>query len=596
MSLSNHEKFSNREIAHLLRSVAAAHLIKNTNRFRIIAYENATDTVEHLTRELKDIWQEGKLAEVPGFGSAIASSIDEYFKKGYSKHFSTILKGIPDTVFDLMRVPSIGPKKAYKLVTTFKLENKKTLFVDLKKLCLKGEIAKIPTFGKKSQDSILKALEIFENKTKVSQRMPLPYAHALAEEIISYLKKNPFVKRVDVLGSLRRMVATIGDVDIAVACESKNTKSIIDHFLKYPNKISVDNAGEKKASIIVSSSMRVDLRVQKEESYGAMLQYFTGSKTHNIKLREYALKKGYSLSEWGIKKVKTNKILEFRTEEAFYNFLGLSYIPAEIREGTSEIELAEKDKLPKLVELNDIKGDFHIHSSYNLQPSHDLGANSYQQILEKAIKLGYSYIGFSEHNPKISGLSKDQVVEIMKKRYDYIGKTLDKYKNKIDYYVGLEVDILPSGDLALPKEAFDYVDYLLISVHSVFGMEKKQMTKRVLRALNNPKVKILGHPTGRLFNKRDGFEMDWEQIFELCKKKQIALEINSWPERLDLPDTLVYKGIKYGLNCVINTDAHANDQMDNMYYGIAVARRGWAVKSDIINTLDKRELKKWFGR
>ncbi len=595
MSLNNNEKFSNREIVHLLRSVAAAHLIKNKNRFRIIAYENAADTVEHMTRELRDIWQEGKLADVPSIGSTMAEALDEYFSRGASTHFKAILADIPETVFDLMRVPSIGPKKAYKLVKTFKLNDRTNLFENIKKLGQKNKIAKTPTFGKKSQEAILKAIAIFEDNTKatVARRMPLPYAYSLAMEVITYLKKSGVVKRADALGSLRRKVATIGDVDIAVACKYKDTKTVLDQFLKHPNKIAVDNAGEKKASIIVSPNIRVDLRVQEQDSYGAMLQYFTGSKSHNIKLREYALKKGYSLSEWGIKKVKTNQLLKFKTEEEFYAFLGLQYIPPEIREGTYEVEIAANNKIPKLVEIKDIKGDFHLHSSYNLQPSHDLGANSYSQILDKAIKLGYTYVGFSDHNPKISGLTKNQIVTIMSKRHDYIKKTLHRYTGKIVYYIGLETDILPNGDLALPEEALVYVDYLIISVHSVFNLDRDKMTQRVVKALANPKVKVLGHPTGRLLNRREGFEMGWEKIFAFCQQSNIAVEINSWPQRLDLPDTLVYKALESGVKLIVDTDAHATEQMDNMFYGVAVARRGWATKNDIINALDQTELDKW---
>lgn len=591
-------KFSNKEIARLLRNIAAVYLLKNKNRFRILAYENAATSVEHLSREIKDIWQDGKLTEVPGVGSSIASHLDEYFKKGVSRHFESVLKNIPSTVFLLMRVPTIGPKKAYKLVTSLKLFNEKTIYTDLKKAALNNRIADLETFGTKSQDDILEALELFESRKSKEKRMPLPYAHMIAQEVVEYLRHNLRVKRIDVLGSLRRMVSTIGDVDIAVVADDKDAQSIIEHFTKYPKRISVDSSGNKKASIIVSPYIRVDLRVQNEKSYGSMLQYFTGSKDHNIKLREYALGKGLSLSEYGIKKIKNKKskikTIEFPDEEKFYRYLGLSYIRPELREGTNEIQLAKQKSLPHLVEPSDIKGDLHIHSSYDLKPSHDLGRNSYEEIRAYAKKLHYDYVGFAEHNPKIGDLSKNEVITIMKKRAEYIRKTCKG--EGVHYFVGLEVDILPSGEIALPKEAFSYLDYMIVSVHSSFTMNRFDMTKRVLRALSYPKVKILGHPTGRLLQKREGYELEWDKVFSFCAEKKIAVEINAWPERLDLPDTLVRQAKDRGVTFVIDTDAHATYQMDNMPYGVSVARRGWCTKDDILNTKGYNEMKEWIIR
>ncbi len=588
------KKTSNKAITHLLRSIEAAYLIKNVNRFRIIAYQNAADTVEKMTREIRDIWQEGNLDKIPGIGQTIAAALDEYFKKGHSRHFDEALRGIPATVFELMRVPSIGPKKAYKLVKEFNLKNLKTIFADTKKLALENKIAGLEGFGQKSQDTILKALEIYEKRVALKERMPLPYADRLANEILEYLKKNKKVKRVDALGSLRRMVATIGDIDIAVAAKNKDAKEVVDYFINYPKKITVDNAGLKKASIVVPPDIKVDLRVQDAGNYGPMLQYFTGSKTHNIQIREYAQKKGLSLSEYGIKEVKKGKTLKFKTEEDFYKFLGFQYIPPEIREGTDELEVALVGKIPKLVELKDIKGDFHIHSDYDLKPSHDFGRNSYSELYQKAKELGYEYVGFSDHNPKISDLDENQTIKIMKKRKEDMQKQLEKILDrKIDYYIGLEADILPNGLVALPPSAVEFVDYLIVAVHSAFGMSIKDMTKRVLRALDFPKVKILAHPTGRKLGIREGYELDWPKIFETCKKKKIALEINSWPERLDLVDTLVREAVKDEVKFFTGSDAHAVAHMDNMIYGVSVARRGWATKSDIINALGKNKIQNW---
>ncbi len=593
-------KYSNKEIANTLRNIAAVYLLKNENRFKIIAYDNAADAVEQLTRELKDIWQDGKMGNIPGIGKTIGSSLEELFKTGKSEHFDSVLKMVPETVFILMNLSKIGPKKAYKLVQNLNLLNSKTVLKDLQKACEQNKVAELDTFGEKSQQEILNAIKLYEKRSSKSERMPLPYAHRLSLEISEYLKKLPDIKRIDTLGSLRRKVATIGDVDIAVQVEgskdlkvNKLYKEIINHFIKFPKVINIESSGDNKSSIIVSPNIRVDLRVQEEKSYGAMLQYFTGSKGHNIKLREFGLKQGVSLNEWGIKNLKTEKLNLYNTEEKFYNSLGLQYIPPEIREGTNEIELAKQNKIPKLVELMEIKGDLHTHSSYNLNPSHDFGANSYQEILEKAQRLNYEYVGFTDHNPKQSGQTEQDIVRIMDKRYKDIEILRKNNKTKVKCFIGLETDILPDGRIALPEKAIDYVDYLIVSIHSVFNMDVKKMTARVLKALSYPKVKILAHPTGRLLGSREGFELDWKAIFEFCAKKNIAIEINSWPERLDLPDSLVREALGFGIKFAINTDAHANDHMDGMFYGVSVARRGWCRKSDIINSLSYSDFKKW---
>ena len=584
------EKYSNKEIATLLRKVAAVYLLTSENRFKIIAYQKAADTIENLSRNLFDLWQEGKLNEVAGIGTSLASYLDEYFKEGYCLHFDEVLKKIPSSVFVLMEIPGIGPKKAFTLVKALKLFDEKTVVLDLKKACLCGEVAKIECFGEKSQSQILKAIEIFEKRKEKPPRMVLPYAFSLAKEIIDYLKENSLVKEVEALGSLRRFAPTIGDIDILV--KTSDEKKVIDYFTQFPKAKKVDNAGEKKASIIVFSDIRIDLRVCDEKSYGAMLQYFTGSKAHNIKLREYALKKGYSLSEYGIKDLKTKKFYQFEKEEDFYQFLGLVYIPPELREGLNEIELAKNKKIPKLLTLSQIKGDLHLHSSFDLKPSHDLGEASFFEIAQFGKNLGYYYIGFSDHNPKFgSDLSEKEIVEILKKRKKLIEESLKSFD--IGYFIGLEVDILPDGGLSLPKEAVFYVDYLIASIHSGFSYEKTKMTKRILKALDFPKVKILGHPTGRLLGKREEIDVFWEEVFEKAKKKNIALEINAWPLRLDLPDILVRQAKNFGVKFIINTDAHSLKEMEGMFYGVSVARRGFLEKDDVLNTQEFDKLEAW---
>lgn len=590
--MEKNESFSNKSVSRLLRQIAAVYLLSNENRFKIIAYQNAAGAVENLNRELKDIAEEGPIRGIPGLGPAISLNLEEYFRTGRSKHFSDVLGRYPSSLYKLMQVPSIGPKTAYRLIIKFSFNDEKTVLSDVKKAAKGGKIRVLEGFGAKSEEEIVKAIELYESASSHEERMPLPYAHRIAEEIKAYLLANPLVVRVDVLGSLRRMSPTIGDIDIAVVVSSGNSQKVVTYFTEYKKKIAVDNAGENKASIIIPPHIRVDLRVQDEKSYGSMLQYFTGSKGHNIKLREHALRQDMSVSEWGIKTM--GKLLKFSDEPAFYAKLGLAYVEPELREGTDEVALAAKNALPKLVELKDIKGDLHIHSAYDLKPSHDLGVNSYKEILDAAHSHNYDYVGFADHNPKQSELTQSDTVEILRKRKYYIDKlfSINKY-DQSHYFIGLETDILPDGSLAFPEKALDYVDYLIVSIHSSFTMSSSQMTKRILRALSYPKVKIFGHPTARLINKRNSIDVDWTLIFREAGKRNIALEINSWPERLDLPDTLVKQAKTYGVRFIVDTDAHAIEQMDNMKYGVSVARRGWCTRNDIMNTLSYNDFRKW---
>ncbi|MFZ5845651.1 MAG: DNA polymerase/3'-5' exonuclease PolX [Patescibacteria group bacterium] len=586
---------TNLEIAQLFRQMAAAYQILDENRFKIIAYERAADSLEHLTSEAKDLWDDGKLGEVPGIGKAIADHLDELFRNGRVKHWEAVMRKVPEAVFPLLSVPGIGPKKAYKLVRELKLKDAKTAIKDLEKAAKAGTIAPIEGFGERSQDVIYEGIGIFKKGQVKENRMPLPIADSIAQGVIDYLKKHQAARRVDALGSLRRQVATVGDIDIAVA--TSKPREIIDHFLAYPHQKVVEK-GPSGATLLLTNGRQVDLRVQLPSAYGAMLQYFTGGKNHNIKLREYALDKGLSLSEYGIKNVKTGKIRKFSTEEDFYKALVLDYIPPELREDQGEIEAAKSGKLPGLLELKDIKGDLHIHTNYDLEPSHDLGKNTLAEHLDRAVALGYEYLGLSDHNPSIANHSSKQILEIMKRRKDKYEQQYNSWKvrvkKRVQILIMCEVDILPDGKLALPEEALEYVDAVIVSVHSSFTQEGRRMTTRLVKALeSHPKVRILGHPTARLLGSREGVDANWNEVFAVCKKHNVALEINAYPNRLDLPDNLVFAARKEGLKFCVNTDAHAVEQMDLMPYGVSVARRGWAEKNDIVNTLEYNEFAKW---
>lgn len=559
--------YTNLQIAELLRNVAASYQLRDQKKyfFQIIAYERAADAVEHSSSELKDIWDEGKLEDVPGVGPSIAEHLGELFKSGHSNHFDDLMKDIPPEAFKLMELSGIGIKTAMKMIK-------------------EGDPVEVKA-----------KLKEVEEKNKKAKRYLLPYAAMIAHEIMEYLGGAPKVVRVDPLGSLRRQASTIGDIDIAVA--TNDPVGLLDYFTKYSKSQKTIEKGSHTASILLPGEIRVDLMAQEPDSYGALLQHFTGSKHHNIALREYALKKGFSLSEYGIKNLSTKKIAKFKNEESFYKYLGLAYIEPELREDTGEIEASKIDKLPKLIELKDIKADLQIHSDFDIETSHDLGESSMEEIIDKGNELGYEYLAFTEHNPSQKGHIEKDFVEILKSKREKIDQLnysiqKDKKGSIQKVFNSLEIDILSDGSLPVQEPALQYLDFFLVSIHSSFALGKVEMTKRVLAALNHPKAKIFAHPTARKLNEREGVELDWGNIFDFCLKNNKWVEINADPMRLDLPDSLVREAVKKGVKMTMGTDSHHKDGMNNMTFGVSVARRGWATRDDIINTRSLSDFEK----
>ncbi len=574
--------FSNKEIAKLLRNISAAYTAKNGPYFKIVAYDNAADSIEHSTSEIKDLWEDKKLDTVVGLGKGIQEYLDELFKTGKVKHFDEVQKGLPKGMFELLGITGIGPKTAYKLAKELKIRN----ISDLEKVAKEGKIRKLEGFGEKSEKEILISIE--QHKGKLD-RLLLPFAFATSEKILNYLRKNKDVEKAEPLGSLRRRVATVGDIDIAVA--SENTQKVIDYFKRFSDVQRVLGAGPMSSSVVLKNGIQVDLKVLPTDSFGSLLQHFTGSKSHNVSLREFALKEKMSLSEHGIK--HKGKLIKFGVEEDFYKYLGLRWIEPELRENTGEIEASLNNQLPKLVEGKDIRGDIHIHSNFPIEPSHDLGKHSLENMVKKAKDLGYEYIGLSDHSPGYSTHTKKQIIELIKRRTNEI-EQIKGSDRSIRILNLLEIDVLADGKLSVPNAGLMLLDGAIAGIHSSHNQEKKRITGRLLSAINCEFVKIISHPTGRLLQQRESYEADWPKVFEACRKTQTLLEINAWPSRLDLPDTLVRDAIKCGVKLVINTDAHALEHMDNMKFGVSVARRGWAEKKHIANTQNWLEFKKMF--
>lgn len=574
---------TNQEVANLLRNVATALTLKKANAFQVRAYDNAADSIEHSTADIQDLWEEGTLDSVPGIGKGLLEHLEELFKTGTVKHFESLTRQFPAVIYELIKIPGIGPKTAQELA-----EKGVKSIENLEKKLDDGSLVK-DGFSEKIAEKIKLGVAEFKG---LGNRILLPIAGEQADKIVEYIKQDPEVVEADFLGSLRRRVVTVGDLDFAAS--SKDPSKTIGHFTKMPGVRQIISQGENKAMVVLSNGMHSDLLVGEPKSYGALLQHFTGGKNHNIHLRTLAEKKGFSLSEKGVKELKTGKIIPIKKESELYDLLGMDTPDPEIREDTGEIEAALKHQLPKLVTLDDIKGDMHLHSNFPMEPSHGPGANSMEEIINKAISLKYDFVGLSDHSPGFTKNSKEKIIKLIETRTKYI-QNLKKSNKSVRVLNGLEIDILTDGSLSVPDEALKTLDYSVAGVHSAHKMPKDEMTKRIMKALRNPYLKILAHPTGRILNQRQSYDADWPEIFKYCAANKKLLEVNSFPNRLDLRDDLIRQAKELGCKFVIDTDAHDISQMDNMEYGVSLARRGWLEDKDVVNVWDWKKVKEGFN-
>lgn len=554
--------FTNAQVAQLLRSVSAAYQIKGANRFQIAAYENAATAIENATSEVKDLWEQKNLNEIPGIGEQLEAHLEELFTKGHVRHFDTVMRGVPQEVFPLLQIPGVGPKTALKLA-----ESGVTSVSDLHSRIEHGILA--------SHGWSEKALEAIKHGiaslAKREDRMLLPYATQLSRQVLEYLTKCPYASNVQVAGSLRRRLSTVGDIDLA-AC-SNDPGPVIEHFVKYPHAVYTVEKGDLRATIELTNGRRIDLVVTKPHTFGALLQHLTGSKQHNIHLRTLAQKRGYSLSEHGIKRIRSGKTISCESEDTFYRRLSMQTPPPELREDAGEIEAALEHKLPDLVRRSDILGDLHLHTTWSD------GENTVAEVIRACEQLGYEYIAITDHAyPSLD--FKDRKAEI---------KTEARLA-KLKVLVGLEVNIAVDSRLQVGDDVLAETDFVIAAIHTGFKQEKDAITKRICAALAHPKVAIIAHPTGRILLEREGYEAAWDAVFEACVRHNKILEINAYPNRLDLPDSLVRDGIAKGVQFVINTDSHNLTHLSNMEYGVSVARRGWAERKDILNTLSYQDL------
>jgi DNA polymerase (family 10) len=569
----------NRSIAQLLEETADLLEIDGGDSFRIRSYRRAAEAVQGTTVALSEIAQDAKaLQAIPGIGKGMAANIAAMEETGTFSPRKELLEKYGAGILELLKLPGMGPKTVALLFSSLQIATVDQLEAALKA----GKLEGVPRFGAKHIENLKKAIEEYHQHTG---RFLLNVADREAEAFREYLSGLEGLEQITVAGSYRRGRETVGDLDVLIsgpACAEERAAETAKFVAAYPGIADILAHGQNKVSFQLRNRMQVDVRLLPESSYGAALQYFTGSKSHNVTLRQRALKQGYTLSEYALARVKDGEVVAARTEEEIYAALGLDWIPPHLRENLGEIEAAEKHTLPKLVELGDIRGDVHGHTTATD------GRCSIKEMAEAALERGYEYMAITDHSKNLAmtnGLDAKRALAHMKK----IREVDAEMEGRIRVLTGIEVDILGDGELDLPDEVLAEMDIVIASVHTLFSQPRKEMTERVLRAVENPYVRVLGHPTGRLLLRREPFDFDLGAVLERCAELGVAVEQNSSPERLDLNDVNLRMAHEKGCKVVINTDAHHTSHYGNIQYGMRQLRRAWLTKKDVLNTLPAKK-------
>ncbi|MGM0442482.1 MAG: DNA polymerase/3'-5' exonuclease PolX, partial [Elusimicrobiota bacterium] len=557
----------NTDIARIFKKTADLLEIKGDNPFRIRAYREASRTVKNLSRSISDFIDSGEeLTDLPGIGKDLAGKIKDILDTGRLETLDDLEKEFPEGLTDLIKIEGLGPKKVAKLYKELDIKNPG----DLKEALESEKIRELEGFGRKTAENISQGLE---KLSRYEKRLKISEVEAIAKDLTDYLKKGKEVVKVKPAGSYRRKKETVGDLDI-VAVVRENS-DITERFLNYEDVDKIISGGDKKSSVVLKNGFQVDLRVISSQNFGAALLYFTGSKAHNIRVRKMAVEKDLKISEYGVFKDDESRIAG-ETEEEVYSSIGLDYIPPELREDRGEVKESGKSNLPRLVKLEDIKGDLHIHTSKTD------GRYSITEMARACRDTGYKYMAISEHTQKVTvagGLTPDE----MSGWLDKIDRVNEKFPD-IEILKSAEVDILEDGSLDLPDELLDRMDVVTCSVHYNFNLPREKQTRRILKAMDNPHFNILGHPSGRLINKREPYEINMEEILKKADQKNCFMELNAHPARLDITDIYAKRAKELGIKIVISTDAHGIDELSYMRYGVGQARRGWLEKEDVLNT------------
>ncbi|RIK39369.1 MAG: DNA polymerase/3'-5' exonuclease PolX [Chloroflexi bacterium] len=585
-------RLTNAEVANTLAQMADMLQILDANRFRVIAFQNAAEAVRELSQPIQALHAEGKLREIPGVGAGIAGLIGELLDQGVVQEIEELRAQVPPGVVEMMQVPDMGPKKARRLWQELNL----TSVDELKAAAEAGKLRTLKGFGAKSEQKILSGIELLARRG--DSRKPIGAVRPLALALVAGLRQalpGDTIQRIEVTGSLRRWRETIGDVDILAV--SEEPVRVIEAFGKLPQVDQILGAGDTKTSVLLGNGLQVDLRVVEEKHWGAALQYFTGNKEHNIEMREIALRQGWSLNEYGLTSTGKNDApadeQRFFAEEAdLYNFLGLDWMPPELRENRGEIQAARQHKLPHLITLDDIRGELHGHSTWSD------GAAAIAQMAEAAQKQGYEYWTVSDHSVGLGMVNGLDAERVRQQAAEIAALNEGWQRAGVNFRLlrGIEVEILADGSLALPDEVLAELDVVVASIHSGLRQERATITARCLKAIRNPYVDILGHPTGRMIGAREPADLDMEAVLQACAETGTAVEINAHPSRLDVNDIYARRAVELGCKIAINSDAHELTGMEVMEYGIAVARRAWLTAADVINTRSLDDLQKLLKR
>lgn len=564
----------NQEVAKLFSEIADLLEIKGENPFRVRAYRRASQNIESFAKDIAET-PEKELMEIPGIGKDLAGKIVEYAKTGRLTAYEELKKEVPQGIAGILSIPGIGPKTARLISTKIKIKD----IDDLERLAKQGKLRGLPGIQAKTEENILKGIAMVKRR---SERQPIGRMLPIAEDMLRHLRDASPVKEIFLAGSLRRWKDTIKDIDILAT--SGAPKEVMNVFIHLPQAKDVLAHGTTKSSIVTREGIQVDLRVVEENSLGSALCYFTGSKEHNIRLREMALKKGLKVNEYGIFWTATGRKIGGRNEDDIYKALGIPFIPPEIREDSGEIEAAVEGRLPELINITDIKGDLHVHTKWS-DGSHD-----FEELVSAAKKRGYEYIAITDHSKGLGiarGMSEEQVLR-QNKEIKEINKKLKGFK----LFSGIEVDIRSDGSLDYSSEVLRQMDIVVAAIHSGFRQGREQLTKRLVSAMKNPHVSVIAHPTGRLIGERDAYDIDMDEVLKTARQTGTAIEINAYPLRLDLNDIYAKKAKEMGIPLVISTDTHMTSHLGYMIYGVSVAKRGWLEKKDVLNTYDCETLMK----
>jgi DNA polymerase (family 10) len=572
----------NKAIAGILYETADLLEIDGQDSFRVRSYRNAAEAIEALPQQVSKLIAEPKrLLEVPGIGKGMLANLQMLFKDGRIEAHTELLKKYRPSMLELLKIQGLGPKTIALIWSAYQVSD----LEGVEKLAREGKIRELPRMGEKHEQKLLKAIEDYR---RIGGRFLLDTAEQLADKLVAYLMAAPGVEKVTPAGSLRRGRETVGDLDVLVTgkacCQPESLQKIIEHLLLFPGLMEVIAQGDNKVSFRQRNGMQVDVRLLPPESFGAAMQYFTGSKAHNVAIRQRALKMGYTLNEYSLASLESGKPVAGASEEEIYAKLQLDFIPPELRENLGEIEAASRHELPPLLELRDIRGDVHMHTVETD------GRNTIEEMAEAARERGYEYMAITDHSKNLAfanGLTDERALAHIERI-----RAADKKIKGIRVLAGVEVDILTDGTLDLSDSVLEQMDIVIASVHSQFNQDRATMTERLVKAIANPNTSILGHPTGRLLLRRDAYPVDMDVVLKAAAEHKVAMELNSYPDRLDLCDVHLRMAKQHGVKIVINTDSHHTSHMEKIRYGVTQARRAWLAKDDVLNTRPAAEFVK----